>query len=219
MNRAPTHYETTCLNLLIESTKDFGVEAKFPSEWAGRIISSHTVSEDDEDFVDMVKTNIEMSDMQSVVYTSIPTVPSYIDSSLVNLHNFCKDNSSKPKEEQLGLYSQVIKMAWKKYAEVNGLFLEKPFNGFGQYSKSYKAVVGIDTKVVSPSLLLSFLRWFCDEFCEDSSIAMRFDIVLKRSFDGEMLVELLLDAGFHGFIQIVDEFNPVKTRMLQFLRS
>jgi hypothetical protein len=48
---------------------------------------------------------------------------------------------------------------------------------------------------------------------------MRFDIVLKRSFDGEMLVELLLDAGFHGFIQIVDEFNPVKTRMLQFLRS
>lgn len=217
MKRAPTQYETACLNLLIESTQDFGVEARFPAEWATRVLSKDCVTQDDEDFVDMVKSNIEMSNMKSVVYTSIPGVPSYIAKSSVNLHNFCRDNASKRKEEQLGLYSQVINMAWKKYEEVSGLATGKPFSGFGQYSKSYKAVVGIDTEVVTPSHLLSFLRWFCDEFCEDPAVAMRFDIVVKRSFGGEMLVELLLDAEFHGFIQIVDEFDPKTTRALQFL--
>ncbi len=219
MKRAPTHYETACLDLLIESTQDFGAEARFPGEWATRIVATDSVTHDDEDFVDMVKSNIEMSDMKSVVYTSIPGVPSYMDKSSVNLHNFCRDNAAKPKEEQLGLYTQVIKMAWKKYEEVSGLAAGKPFSGFGQYSKSYKAVVGIDTEFVSPSQLLSFLRWFCDEFCEDPAVAMRFDIVVKRSFGGEMLVELLLDEDFHGFIQIVDEFDPKKTRALQFLSS
>jgi hypothetical protein len=205
--RNPNVYETMCLDLVIQSAEDFGPFADSSRIAASKIIHTKTIAPEDEAFVSYVLAKMDFWEFTAVTYTSAPTKGNYLPKEVVNVQDFCTQNHLLPKREQVELYASVIESAWDQYTKLNALNLPQAIKGFGGYERSNQGVAHFDRDVVNPTLLLSFLRWFCDDFCEDFLHRLRFDIVLRRHLKGPYLVELLLDADFNGHIEIYDELD------------
>lgn len=214
--RSPNVYETMCLDLVIQSSGDFGPFADSSRIQASKIVHTKTIAPEDEHFVSYVLAKMDFWEFTSVTFTSAPTKGNYLPKEVVNTQDFCTQNHLLPKREQVELYASVIESAWEQYKELNALDLPNAIKGFGGYERSNQAVTHFNRDVVNPSLLLSFLRWFCDDFCEDIFNRLRFQVVLRRPLNGPYLVELLLDANFNGHIEINDELDGTFIDNLQY---